>query len=37
MNLAWHQQQKKLFNSAALGCCANYAQVLSKQNESVNQ
>ena len=35
MNLAWLQQQRKLFNSAVLGCCVNYARVLSKQNESV--
>ena len=35
MNLAWLQQQRKLFNSAALGCCGNYARVLSKQSESV--
>ena len=34
MNLSWLQQQRKLFNSAALGCCGNYARVLSKQNES---
>ena len=37
MNLTWLQQLRKLFNSAALGCCVNYAQVLSKQNESVMQ
>ena len=37
MNLAWLQQQRKLFNSAVLGCCVNYAQVLFKQNESVIQ
>ena len=37
MNLAWLQRQRKLFNSAALGCCFNYAQVLSKQNESMIQ
>ena len=37
MNLAWLQRLRKLFNSAALGCCANYARVLSKQNESVMQ
>ena len=35
MNLAWLQRQRKLFNSAALGCCGNYARVLSKQNESL--
>ena len=35
MNLAWLQRQRKLFNSAALGCCGNYARVLSKQNESM--
>ena len=35
MNLAWLQRQRKLFNSAELGCCGNYARVLSKQNESV--
>ena len=35
MNLAWLQRQRKLFNSAVLGCCVNYARVLSKQNESV--
>ena len=34
MNLAWLQQQENS-NSAMLGCCVNYAQVLSKQNESV--
>ena len=36
MNLAWLQRQRELFNSAVLGCCVNYARVLSKQNESVH-
>ena len=35
MNLTWLQRQRKLFNSAALGCYINYARVLSKQNESM--
>ena len=35
MNLAWLQRQRKLFDSATLGCCGNYARVLSKQNESM--
>ena len=35
MNLSWLQRQRKLFDSAALGCCVNYARVLSKQKESV--
>ena len=37
MNLAWLQRQRKLFDSAALGCCVNYARVLSKQKESVTR
>ena len=37
MNLAWLQRLRKLFNSAALGYCVNYALVLSKQNKSVMQ
>ena len=33
MNLAWLQRKRKLFDSAALGCCVNYAWVLSKPKE----